>query len=124
MKQVILCLLLCTSCVPMQGMMIDSSSSAYRKAATRVSLGDDMAHVLAILQPTQRNVPFKSRKASEQFIDANGTKVEIHFFRSSRQADGMTTDDEFTPYVFANQKLIAIGWTALGNVKSQGVRVK
>ena len=35
-------------------------------------------------------------------------------------ADGLTTDDEFTPYIFNNGKLVGIGWQVLGGPKSQG----
>ena len=50
----------------------------------------------------------------------NGNLVEIYFFRSAWQSDGLTTDDEFTPYVFKDGKLVAIGWTSIGGIKSQG----
>ena len=32
----------------------------------------------------------------------------------------MTTDDEFTPYIFEDGKLIAIGWHILGGPKTKG----
>ena len=40
--------------------------------------------------------------------------------RSSQQPDGLTTDDEFTPYIFTNGILTGIGWTVLGGPKTQG----
>lgn len=46
--------------------------------------------------------------------------IEIYYFRSGWQPDGLTTDDEFTPYVFTNRILTSIGWTALGGARTQG----
>ena len=40
--------------------------------------------------------------------------------RSRRQPDGLTTDDEFTPYFFRNGRLAGIGWHQLGGAKSHG----
>jgi hypothetical protein len=33
---------------------------------------------------------------------------------------GFVTDDEFTPYIFNDGKLVAVGWQTLGGIKSQG----
>jgi len=46
--------------------------------------------------------------------------VEIYFMRSGWQPDGLTTDDEFTPYIFHDGKLVGIGWSMIGGSKSQG----
>ena len=40
--------------------------------------------------------------------------------RTGRQPDGLTTDDEFTPYIFNNGKLVGIGWHLIGGPKTQG----
>jgi hypothetical protein len=40
--------------------------------------------------------------------------------RSARQPDGLTTDDEFTPYIFNDGRLVGIGWQVLGGPKTQG----
>jgi hypothetical protein len=53
------------------------------------------------------------RKPSQAF-QQDGKLVEIFYFRTQRIPDGMTTDDEFTPYIFIDGKLQGIGWTALG----------
>ena len=42
-----------------------------------------------------------------------GDKVEIYYFRTARVPDGRTTDDELIPYLFIDDKLHAIGWTAV-----------
>jgi len=49
-----------------------------------------------------------------------GVLVEILYFRSGWQSDGLTTDDEFTPYLFNDGKLVAVGWAVLGGAKSHG----
>ena len=50
----------------------------------------------------------------------DGVNVEIIYFRSGWQPDGLVTDDEFTPYLFNDGKLVAIGWAILGGAKSRG----
>ncbi len=40
--------------------------------------------------------------------DMNGKDVDIWFYRTSWSEDGLETDDEFTPMVFEDGKLI--GW--------------
>jgi hypothetical protein len=105
-----------TGCV---GMQIDSAIGKYESAADQVSLGDSKEKVLAILAPTQEGVPTAARKSSDKYLK-DGVKVEIYYMRSVRQPDGLTTDDEFTPYTFNNGKLVGIGWQVLGGPKSQG----
>ncbi|MCH2386777.1 MAG: hypothetical protein MK240_01115 [Opitutales bacterium] len=34
--------------------------------------------------------------------------------------DHLTTDDEFTPYIFTDSVLTGIGWAVLGGPKSRG----
>jgi hypothetical protein len=101
------------------GMQIDSAISKYESVANQVELGDSKEKVLAILQPTQDGVPKSSRKNPEKYIK-EGVKVEIYYMRSARQPDGLTTDDEFVPYLFNDGKLVGIGWQVLGGPKSQG----
>lgn len=105
-----------TGCV---GMQIDSAISKYESVADQVELGDNKEKVLAILQPTQKAVPKSCRKNPEKYIKED-VKVEIYFMRSARQPDGLTTDDEFVPYLFNNGKLVGIGWHVLGGPKTQG----
>jgi hypothetical protein len=49
-----------------------------------------------------------------------GILVDILYFRSGWNSDGLTTDDEFTPYIFNDGKLVAVGWQFIGGKKSQG----
>ncbi|MDD5451748.1 MAG: hypothetical protein PHT49_07650 [Desulfovibrionales bacterium] len=105
-----------TGCISMQ---IDSAISKYETVADQVELGDSKEKVLAILQPTQEGLPKSCRKNPEKYIK-EGVKVEIYYMRSVRQPDGLTTDDEFVPYLFNDGKLVGIGWQMLGGPKTQG----
>ena len=98
---------------------IDMAAREHNKAARNVSLGDPKSRVLAILEPTQQLVGARYSKEPDKYLQ-DGKRIEIYYMRSGRQADGLTTDDEFTPYVFQDDVLIAIGWAALGGAKSHG----
>lgn len=91
----------------------------YMKAAPQISLGDTKEKVISILQPTQRRLRNTEIKQLDKYMKV-GVLVEILYFRSGWQSDGITTDDEFTPYIFNDGKLVAIGWQYIGGPKSQG----
>ena len=101
---------------------IRQSMSGYQQAAPRVQLGDSKSKALSILLPTQQEMmqerPDLSR-SPDQFVK-DGKTVEIYYMRSGWTSDGLTTDDEFTPYVFVDNKLVAIGWSALGGPRTTG----
>lgn len=101
------------------GIQIDSAISKYDAVAGQVDLGYSKDRVLAILEPSQTGLPKFARKSPEKYIK-EGVKIEIYYMRSARQSDGLTTDDEFVPYVFNNEKLVGIGWQVLGGPKTQG----
>ena len=103
-------------CVELQ---IDDSIRKYNDAASQVELGDSKETVLSILNPSQDRLSRNFRKSPERYLK-DGVTIEIYFMRSGRQPDGLTTDDEFTPYVFHDGKLVGIGWQALGGAKTQG----
>jgi hypothetical protein len=48
----------------------------------------------------------------------DGSIYTIYYVRTNRIADGASTDDEYTPYVFANDRLQAFGWEVLGGPKN------
>lgn len=98
---------------------IDSVIDKYRAEAPKVKLGDTKENVLAILLPTQEGLSNKVSKPPESYVQDTKT-IEIYYMRSGRQPDGLTTDDEFTPYVFTDGVLTGIGWTVLGGAKTQG----
>ena len=94
-------LFLVTGCGVMEATRIDEAITEHQSVANRIHLGDDKDHVLAVLNPIQERLLAKERKAPESYLK-DGATVEIYFARSARQPDGLTTDDEFTPYVFTN----------------------
>jgi hypothetical protein len=100
-------------------MQVDYAANEHKKAAQSVDLGDQKSEVLAILLPTQKVLSASQAKEPERYLQ-NGKRIEIYYMRSGRQPDGLTTDDEFTPYVFEDDILIAIGWAAIGGAKTQG----
>lgn len=98
---------------------IERSISQFNSVASDVSLGDKKSKVLEILGPTQEDLSDHARKRKDYFMSGPDI-IEIYYFRSSRQPDGLTTDDEFTPYMFKNDVLVSIGWAALGGPKTHG----
>ena len=91
----------------------------YMLAAPKVSLDMTKSQVVEILQPSQQRLKNTEIKQPDMY-KKNDVLVEILYFRSGWQSDGLTTDDEFTPYLFNDGKLVAVGWAVLGGAKSQG----
>jgi hypothetical protein len=98
---------------------IDKAVREHRKVSHMVQLGDSKQRVLAILMPTQESLGQNEIKPPERYIKGKD-KIEIYYMRSGRQPDGLTTDDEFTPYYFKNGILSGVGWQQLGGAKSHG----
>ena len=98
---------------------IDNASDQYRQASSYINLGDSKEKVLKILSSSQADLSASQVKSPEKFMKGKDI-IEIHFMRSGRQPDGLTTDDEFTPYYFKNNILTGIGWQQLGGAKSHG----
>ena len=82
---------------------------AYVDVEHRIELGMSLAEVTHILDPTQRYLDNTDRRHDERYLQGE-TEVLIRFYRSGWQADGRLTDDEYTPYVFHDERLVAIGW--------------
>ena len=82
---------------------------AYVAAETRVTLGMSPSQVAEILEPTQRWLDNTERRRDERYLEGDST-VLIRYYRSGWQADGKLTDDEYTPYLFRDDTLVAIGW--------------
>ncbi|MBN1869205.1 MAG: DUF3192 domain-containing protein [Candidatus Omnitrophica bacterium] len=91
----------------------------YYEVAPQVKLGEDKEKALGLLLPAQEKLYGWEKKAPESYKEG-GNLVEIYYFRTGWQTDGLTTDDEFVPYVFTNGVLTSIGWTALGGPKTVG----
>lgn len=63
-----------------------------------LNLGQSKQEVLNSMGNPRRNEKY----------NINGKEIDIFFYRTSWTSDGAETDDEFTPVVFENEKLI--GW--------------
>ena len=85
---------------------------------SQINLGDSKQNVLRILQPTQAILTTDLSKIPDRY-KKEGVLVEIHYMRSGWQPDGLKTDDEFTPYVFNDNKLVGVGWRVLGILSPQ-----
>jgi len=98
---------------------INQTIDQYDAMKGQIELGDSKESVLALLDPTQSNLKSKWKKSPDMYL-SGGVTVEVYYFRSARQPDGLVTDDEFTPYIFHDGVLVGIGWAMLGGPKSQG----
>lgn len=113
---VVFCLLLLTTgCA---GIKIDNATRQYHAVKSQVHIGQSKNYVLGILGPSQENLGSLGR--TPDVFQNDGSTFEIHYMRSDRIPDGRNTDDEFTPYIFKDDKLAAIGWAALGGAQTHG----
>lgn len=96
-----------------------STVTAYNAAYPSVALGMSLSEVSGIMEPTQSLLAEHEVKQPDKYIK-EGTEVDILYYRSGWQEDGLTTDDEYTPYLFNDGELVAIGWATLGGPKSTG----
>lgn len=97
---------------------VSNAISRHHAVAPQIQLGMSKAEVLNILQPTQQELSLRQTRGPEQYTK-DGMHIEIFFFRSNANYDKIVTDDEFTPYIFHDGTLAAIGWTAIGGPKTQ-----
>jgi hypothetical protein len=86
---------------------------------SQIDLGDSKEKFLEIIGPLMDALPEKYSKSEDKYIE-DGKVVEIYYVRSDRHSDHLTTDDEFTPYVFNDSVLVGIGWAILGGPKTHG----
>ena len=91
----------------------------YGAVSNSITLGESKSNVLAVLLPTQSEIGQRFLRIADKHME-NNIKVEIYYMRSSWTSDGLLTDDEFTPYVFNDGVLTAIGWSTLGGPKTRG----
>ena len=97
---------------------VGKAISQYHAVRPQIHLGMSKDDVLRILEPTQQGLSLRQTRGPEQYTQ-DGAHVEIYFFRSHANYDKILTDDEFTPYIFHDGTLAAIGWTAIGGPKTQ-----
>ncbi len=119
MRPILMVIILCTAgCAN----VIDLAVREHLDVAPSIRLGDSLQDVHPRLESAQAGLPQSARKFPDKFMEGD-VEVYVYFARSANQPDGITTDDEFTPYVFRNGILTAIGWTTLGGPKTQAQAV-
>lgn len=84
----------------------------YVAAAPQITLGMTPIQVAQILAPTQTRLKNDEQRRPERYLK-NGATIDIHYYRSGWQSDGLNTDDEFTPYLFRDNRLVSVGWQTL-----------
>lgn len=105
--------------IMLSGCYADTAIIEYNQNKHMINLGDSISKALPILENMQSSVPASWLRSPDQYIEG-GKNYYIHYQRTGHTEDGIMTDDEFTPYIFADKKLVAIGWTVLGGPKSYG----
>ena len=98
---------------------MENNFVGYKNIQNTIQLGDSKNQVLGALAPLMRDIPQDYKRPADQYM-IDGNNIFIHYHRTGWVADGQTTDDEFTPYVFKNNILVSIGWKALGGIKTTG----
>lgn len=99
---------------------VTETVSGYDEAASKIHLGDLKQDVLNILGPTQIDSQDKKREVKYDHFKNTEGNIEIYYFRSLPAANGLTTEDEYTPYIFNNGKLVGIGWGMIDQQNWQG----
>jgi len=94
--------------------LIEGAVNKYRTVADQVKLGDSKQQALAILNPTHEGLPVSLLKESENYLK-DGVIVDIYYARSgpyppTYSPQRLRADEDFTPYVFHDGILVAIGW--------------
>ena len=87
-----------------------------RPIAPTINLGDDKNRTLSILVPLIQDLPANRKRPAEQFMKGDD-RYYIYYHRTGWVSDDRLTDDELTPFVFKDNMLVSIGWTALGGPK-------
>jgi len=100
------------------GIVTDQKISEYHRIASTISVGDSQQDVLSKLSPIQQSIHSNYKRAADSFVLNDGSRAYIYYALSNRVSDGRQTDDEYTPYVFINGKLVSVGWRALGGPKT------
>jgi hypothetical protein len=100
-------------------MTVDNAVRQHADVMPQIRMGDSIEKVVGLMDHIQHQLPSRARKLPDRFMK-DDVEVYIYYARSGRQPDGLTTDDEFTPYIFHDGKLVAIGWATLGGPKTHG----
>jgi len=109
-------LLLIVGCVPNP---YNLTVESYQEQSPKINLGMTKYEVSQILSPTQELLPTPSIKERGMYM-RDSIFTEIIYYRSKNYfSDGIDTDDEYTPYIFENSVLVAVGWETIVGYKSQ-----
>ena len=122
---VILFQLLLVSCGP----TLEMIQSTNRSNLNKISLGMTKSEVLNIMctitisscEGLYMNSPYRSETTNH-----NGIDFEIHFFfTDTKKSDNSITDDELTPVVYLNGKVVGYGWSYLKeNIKKYQLDIR
>ncbi len=106
---VLLCFLTAFSITACVAIDVDSAIRRYNQNAGKVQLEMSEQEVRGILgDPGPAGYIYPAERTT-----LDGAPVTILYYRTARIPDGLTTDDEMTPLLFVEDRLRAIGWTAL-----------
>ncbi len=114
-----------SSCGPSEQARIHSlivrHAQQHSESADKVQLGDSMRKVLSVL-PEQKTLGYFG-KSAESFT-VGDRAIDIFYFRSGWEPDGRKTDSEFTPYLFVDHRLEAVGWSAVRFFLRKGMKAR
>jgi len=85
-------------------------------AQQQVELGMTRESFNTLMRPALKETPDKQRRSVESFTEGSSV-IDIVFIRSAWIRDGALTDDEYTPYVFRDDRLVSYGWRSIGGMK-------
>ena len=89
----------------------------YEAASQSVELGMTISQVRAHLAPAQAHLRAQDKRKSDLYKQ-DETLVRIDYYRSGWVSDSVSTDDEYTPYLFNDGLLVAVGWQILGGPRN------
>ena len=88
----------------------------------KTRLGDKVVTGYDLVNPKKQiftPITLKNPYREETFKNGDKTYEIAYYFTSIKKQDGMITDDELTPLVFENNRLIGQGWTFLDALKKE-----
>lgn len=100
-----------------------AAPEAHRKAATQVYIGMPISEFTMVMAETNAQTRPEAVRTPAAYT-SNGVIYEIHYIRSGWVSDNMTTDDEYTPYLFQDATLIGYGWAAVGGKKTDSYDIQ
>jgi aryl-phospho-beta-D-glucosidase BglC (GH1 family) len=86
----ILIMLTLSGCFLTDNKVIKDTITKYESVESQIELGDSKQKVLSILNPTQKGLQSDWKKRPEKYIKKS-ILVEIFYFRTGLQSDGLNT---------------------------------